>query len=123
MQNINYNYIIIHCSGLTKKTQANVNATSGVPGNAKSGPVQVIFNGKIVTPQSLIPRKSATSSNQAEGPRKLKSFGKPQTIDEVASESADRATPGFPSKANMKRYVKISVDSVNNFNYLCILPF
>jgi hypothetical protein len=29
---------------------------TGPPG--KSGPVQVIFNGKIVTPQSLIPRKS-----------------------------------------------------------------
>lgn len=88
-----------------KKTQATNNATSGVPGNVKSGPVQVIFNGKIVTPQSLIPRKSAAVTNQTEGPRKMKHFGKPQTIDEVASESADRATPGFPSKANLKRYV------------------
>ena len=78
-------------------------AASGFQGTTKSGgPVQVIFNGKIVTPQSLIPKKIGHHHDGAK--RSKPPLSKPQTIDETASESADRVTmPALGSKLGLKK--------------------
>jgi hypothetical protein len=78
----------------------NVPAASGIAGNAKAGPVQVFLNGKIVTPQSLLPRKAGQSHH---GKKPKANFTKPQAIDENMSESAEKPAAGFASKLNMKR--------------------
>jgi hypothetical protein len=78
----------------------NVPAASGIAGNTKAGPVQVFLNGKIVTPQSLLPRKAGQSHH---GKKPKANFTKPQAIDENMSESAEKPAAGFASKLNMKR--------------------
>ena len=45
----------------TGSKRGNNPALSGVATNAKGGQLQVFHNGKIVTPQSLLPRKTARS--------------------------------------------------------------
>jgi hypothetical protein len=64
----------------------------------------VIFHGKIVTPQSLIPRKSTERAHDHLG-KKTKAVAKPQTIDETGSENADKVHTGLSSKLSVKRYV------------------
>jgi hypothetical protein len=89
----------------TKKGgQTNVNAAapSGIASSYKSGPIQVFLNGKIVTPQSLIPRKTATGHY---GKKPKTNVIKPQTIDENSSENAEKPlTNTFQSKLNLKRF-------------------
>lgn len=86
----------------SKRAVGNTVAASGFQGStAKSGPVQVIFNGKIVTPQSLIPKKFGHHEG---GKRSKPPLVKPQTIDETASESADRVTmPALGNKLGLKK--------------------
>jgi hypothetical protein len=88
----------------TKKGgQTNVNAAapSGIASSYKSGPIQVFLNGKIVTPQSLIPKKTSTGHY---GKKPKTNITKPQTIDENSSENAEKPlTNTFQSKLNMKR--------------------
>ncbi len=77
-------------------------AASGFPGTNKAGPVQVIFNGKIVTPQSLIPKKSGHHHDA--GKKSRPPLMKPQTIDETAPESADRVSmQPLGSKLGLKK--------------------
>lgn len=79
------------------KRVANANAKdSTVTSSARAGPVQVFFNGKMVTPQSLIPRKS----HGTEQTKKSKvPILKPQTIDE-AIDPTERTS----SALKLKRY-------------------
>ena len=92
----------INNSGSKRAAAGNTVAASGFQGGtAKSGPVQVIFNGKIVTPQSLIPKKFGHHEG---GKRSRPPLPKPQTIDETASEAIDRvAMPALGSKLGLKK--------------------
>eukprot|EP01041_Mallomonas_annulata_P001489 gene1489-2870_t len=68
-----------------------VAAQSGVPGKSSSN-VQVILNGKIVTPQSLLPRKGASySQNTKKYNRRPSASGYPH--EDTISELPDKSTP------------------------------
>eukprot|EP01031_Cornospumella_fuschlensis_P031679 gene31679-38284_t len=79
-----------HVAGSKRASQAPVE-NAGAGGAGKSGKIQVIFNGKIVTPQSLIPRKPAGHRGDQLG-RKPKGVSKqPQTIDEGSSDADSKS--------------------------------
>lgn len=89
---------------VNKDTMAS--AATGASGPKSGGRVQIVFNGKIATPQSLLPRKSDRFVSGESGSRKNKSAlpVKPQTIDETGSDNADRVNPsGLASKLSNKR--------------------
>jgi len=54
--------------------------------------VQVIFNGKILTPQSLVQRKAYTSEGQKRNKVDRGFVDKNETIDEDAPEEPDKPT-------------------------------
>jgi hypothetical protein len=89
-------------SSSKKGGATNAPVASGIAGTVKAGPVQVFLNGKIVTPQSLLPRKTGLGHH---GKKPKTTLTKPQTIDENSSENAEKPLVGFPSKVNMKRFV------------------
>lgn len=84
-------------AGSTSKKVGAVAATaaSGFVGSTRSSAAQVIFNGKIVTPQSLIPRKIfvGDGQNQAQNLRKARenAANAVHTIDESAPENQEKA--------------------------------
>jgi hypothetical protein len=86
------------------KRLVNATAVTGVT-NSKTGPLQVIFNGKIVTPQSLILKKGHHTSTHKDNyvNKKGKPLAKQQTIDETASEAADRTSSAPISKLQSKK--------------------
>jgi len=65
-------------------------AHSGIASNAKGGQIQVFHNGKIVTPQSLLPRKTA-SANLSN--KKMTANANNQEEDNQASEEKEIGTP------------------------------
>ena len=78
--------------------------------------MQVIFNGKILTPQSLIPRKTGSHGHGHGGidvHKKLHGIksgvGAIQPIDENASDGTDKekGATAFPSGSRLKRYLKV----------------
>jgi hypothetical protein len=79
----------------SKRVGATVGPTTGGFAGPKSSHVQVIYHGKILTPQSLLVRKSHTSHAPGEfRENKHKAVDKSfathnQTIDEAASDNAD----------------------------------
>jgi hypothetical protein len=80
------------------------NATAASSG--KTGPVQVIFNGKIVTPQSLVPKKPHHSRSHHDNyvNKKGKPLANPQTIDETVSETTEKMPlHSMPSKAPLRK--------------------
>lgn len=84
------------------KRAANVTALgSGGAAPVKGGPVQVIFNGKIVTPQSLVAKRASTHHDRSKKPKGT--LYKPQTIDESASETGERTHSALSSKLHLKR--------------------
>lgn len=99
----------------SKRVNAITALGAGTTAQTRAGPPQVFLNGKIVTPQSLIQRKggSPQRSKHARPP-----LVKPQTIDEGASENADRTTSGFSSKMHLKRFIEKSF--FNLFSHLLI---
>ena len=93
------------------KTAAN-NAT-GAAGKASSQ-VQVIFNGKILTPQSLVQRKAHQSDGHGKRNKVDRGFvEKNETIDEDGVEEADK--PVLPTNRN-----KRSVSTY--FHAFCVHP-
>jgi hypothetical protein len=54
--------ILTHSWIHTGSKRGNNPAVSGVASNTKGGQIQVFHNGKIVTPQSLLPRKTASGN-------------------------------------------------------------
>ena len=103
------------------KRANNATVATGASGG-KGGPLQVIFNGRIVTPQTLIPKKGhyhSSSSKDAYLNKKGKPLAKPQTIDETASESADRAsTAPANNKLLSKKWVHVA-----SFVFFCVLCY
>ncbi len=103
-------------NGLTgSKKGATTGAASTLPSGGRSNNVQVIFNGKILTPQSLIARKS---NGPSAGPgefkdKKKRTDIKPQlglieTVEESesATDVADKPMRILSSKlASSKRYI------------------
>ena len=76
--------------------QQTTTAVNNSPSKSSSN-IQVIFNGKIVTPQSLIPRKIAASPTQKRPKHDFSSV--PATIDET--EQNEKVTLAKPV---LKRY-------------------
>jgi WD40 repeat protein len=69
--------------------------------------VQVIFNGKIVTPQSLISRKSSGTSDRSKRSKPV--VTKQMTIDESASEAGERVS-ALSSKLSLKSRMDMGSD-------------
>lgn len=80
-------------------TKTAVNNATGAAGKASSQ-VQVIFNGKILTPQSLVQRRAHTSDGHHKKNKVDRGFvDKNETIDEDAPEEPDKPTlPAARSK-------------------------
>ena len=93
----------------TNPNNANL-AASGFVSSSKSQNVQVTFNGKIVTPQSLIVRKSHPAATGVGKYRtKGDGVGLVPTIDEIGPEITDKG-PQVPTagKHPMRRSIYLN---------------
>ena len=91
----------------SKKTGGSSNViASGYVATGKSAAVQVIYNGKIATPQSLLPRKAVAGPSNAAGKFKAKveavALNNP-TIDELGADIQDKPLQPHSSTKAMKR--------------------
>ena len=77
------------CDILSGSKRGQNPAASGIVANAKGGQIQVFHNGKIVTPQSLLPHKGAKIE-----PKNKADDSKPASnqVDNVKNELKDRQT-------------------------------
>lgn len=87
--------------GSKRTTTTAVAAAGGGSTAARSGPIQVIFGGKIVTPQSLVQKKSHSHHPSKHAPRPP--VVRQLTIDESLSEAAEKTIGGpIGSRLNLK---------------------
>ena len=82
---------------------ANGLITANTGPTTKSSNVQVIFQGKILTPQSLISKKSHNVVTSSNSTKKKKFIVNDQTIDENVPETVEKGTTN--TSARMKRLV------------------
>ena len=95
---IKTHYIINSGSKAVNGTKAALGGATGATGKPSSQ-VQVIFNGKILTPQSLIQRKQYQSGGDGGHKKNKVDRGfveKNETIDEDAPEGSDK--PVLPTR-------------------------
>lgn len=76
-------------SGGSGSKKGNNPALSGFATNAKGGQIQVFHNGKLVTPQSLAPRKTASTKMKEKKQNSNNQIdGKPESLTETKPRSA-----------------------------------
>eukprot|EP01037_Dinobryon_pediforme_P022669 gene22669-23896_t len=92
----------------SKRNNAAAIVGSGGTAPTKGGPIQVIFGGKIVTPQSLISRKPGGHADRSKK-GKTTSMAKQMTIDESALEAGEKVS-ALSSKLNLKSRMDLASD-------------